>query len=436
VQASRLEGIVTDSSTGALLNNVNVEILTTEAAEYTNLSGEYKTGITEGGNYSVRFSKAGYTTKVFNNVSLTNGLVTTLDAAMLPSAIISLSGTVVDSATNAPIANVQLTLNDPLAGSYSVTSDASGNFTISSFMTGYYDVIAGIWGYQERLSNSYVTTSTTNITVKLPAGYYDDFYFDLGWTTSGTATTGMWERGEPVGTNLGINFINPEYDLENDLGDECYVTGNDGGNPSQDDVDFGYTSLTSPFFDATMYLHPKVGFYYYLGCTANTNSEDSLVVFLSNGTQTVQVASFTTLNSTTDQWIYHEVNVEDFITPADLVASFYIVDHAPENVLEGGIDQFRVFGDPVTTSAQELKATSLLQVFPNPFTGGSLLYYDVSNLNAKEVSIQVMNSIGQVIAEYPHFLHQEHCVGEMKFRTAFISSNSLLTERRCRHRRQ
>jgi len=42
-----------------------------------------------------------------------------------------------------------------------------------------------------------------------------------------------------------------------------------------------------------------------------------------------------------------------------------------------------------------------LQSFPNPFSDFSSISYDVNNLNGKEISIQVVNSLGQVVTSFP-----------------------------------
>ncbi len=84
--------------------------------------------------------------------------------------------------------------------------------------------------------------------------FADDFEDDLGWEASGNCTTGDWERGEPVGTLETGRQANPEYDASPDPGEQCYVTGNGGGGPLDDEVDNGQAILTSPSLDASGYL--------------------------------------------------------------------------------------------------------------------------------------------------------------------------------------
>jgi choice-of-anchor B domain-containing protein len=82
VRACYLEGNVKDSITNIDLNNVKVEILTSDS-DKTDISGNYATGTVTPGTYSVRFSKTGYITKIISNVNLSNGVLTTLNTKLL-----------------------------------------------------------------------------------------------------------------------------------------------------------------------------------------------------------------------------------------------------------------------------------------------------------------------------------------------------------------
>ncbi|MCY7408753.1 MAG: choice-of-anchor B family protein, partial [Chitinophagales bacterium] len=132
VPACWLEGIVTDSVTGVLLNNVSVEILNTDQTTLSNLSGEYKTGIGVPGNYTVKFTAAGYSTRNIN-VSLNSGLLTTLNVKMTVPTLVILTGTVIDSVTNFAIPNASVRFVDGL-NQYVAAADGAGNFTISNFL--------------------------------------------------------------------------------------------------------------------------------------------------------------------------------------------------------------------------------------------------------------------------------------------------------------
>ncbi|MEE3001141.1 MAG: S8 family serine peptidase [Planctomycetota bacterium] len=72
--------------------------------------------------------------------------------------------------------------------------------------------------------------------------FEDDFQSDAGWTVSGDATTGAWQRAEPNG---GGTRCDPPSDA--DGSGSCYVTQNGSGDT---DIDDGSTILTSPMLSA------------------------------------------------------------------------------------------------------------------------------------------------------------------------------------------
>lgn len=82
---------------------------------------------------------------------------------------------------------------------------------------------------------------------------YDPFEEnDGGWTVGAAgdnATTGVWERVDPVGTTLAGRALQPGDDTTPDPGALCWVTGQyNGGQPYQSDAD-GTTTLLSPIYD-------------------------------------------------------------------------------------------------------------------------------------------------------------------------------------------
>ncbi|HWB74583.1 MAG TPA: lysyl oxidase family protein [Nannocystaceae bacterium] len=77
--------------------------------------------------------------------------------------------------------------------------------------------------------------------------FEDDFAEDLGWTFSGKADDGDWERGNPVPTMFDGHMAQPD-DCAG--GNECMFTGqNMDADAEVGDVDNGAVTITSPEFD-------------------------------------------------------------------------------------------------------------------------------------------------------------------------------------------
>lgn len=78
-----------------------------------------------------------------------------------------------------------------------------------------------------------------------------DFETNPGWTVSGSATEGQWERGIPVACNRG------DPPTDNDGSGQCWLTENNAGDCNSD-VDDGDTVLTSNRIDLGGWTNPYV----------------------------------------------------------------------------------------------------------------------------------------------------------------------------------
>ncbi|MEO5675479.1 MAG: choice-of-anchor B family protein [Chitinophagales bacterium] len=402
VAACWLQGTVTDSVTGALLNNVFAEIETTQNSDLSDLSGVYKTGNGIAGTYTVRFSKPGYLTKEIQNVTLTSGVQTILDVqlASLPTATIT--GQVIDSVTNDPIQDATVYFISSEGFEFTEQTDGGGNFTFSGYESTY-DIYAGKWSYFETgLLNVIINLNPAPFLFKLNPGYYDDFILDLGWEESHTSTTGFWTRCEPKGTYSFNTPINPETDIAGDWGDHCYVTGNGGGGIGDDDVDNGSTTLTSPVFDLTNYSDATVKFYAWFANTGGQGSpNDTLDVYITDGNSTVLVLQINEDNFSESEWNYHEFHVNDFIVPnATMQMKFKALDKDPGHVTEAGIDYFRIDDELGNEVKGIAPGAPYLSAYPNPFSDQSLVTFDLGLQNT-DASIDVYDVLGNKLESHP-----------------------------------
>src|SRR4051812_40990999 len=115
--------------------------------------------------------------------------------------------------------------------------------------------------------------------------YSDDFEAARGWTVSGNAATGAWQRGTPQATNSS----GPKQLATTTSGVNAFVTGLSAGAAAGDfDVDGGTTTITSPAITLpTGSL--RLSLNYYLAHGSNASADDFFRVRV-NGTTVLNVA--------------------------------------------------------------------------------------------------------------------------------------------------
>ena len=396
-RACYLEGTITDSVTGVPISDADVEILVAGVIESSKINGEYKTGLVAAGTYSIQVSKPGYITKTIPGVTLTNGVVTMLDVELTPLQSITISGQVTEQGSGNAIPNAQVLIEN-VDFTYNATTDASGNFSINTFFTGTYDISAGKWGYRTECYSQLVTGGPINI--QLQAGYYDDFAFDFGWTVSGNATAGIWERNPPVGTMSGGNFVNPPQDIQTDCSDQAYVTGNNSTSAGGDDVDNGFTTLTSPVFDATTYGNPYINYARWFANSGGFGGppNDTLVIQIQNGSQTAVLEKVSVLSPALNQWRISSHKITDFLPVTSTMRIVVTISDLPGSghLVEGGIDVFEVTEGGV--GIEENLVDVDVVAYPNPFENTITIELDPLQLS-NNATIMIFDMMGRVVGE-------------------------------------
>ncbi len=394
VRACYLEGNVTDLSSGLPIGGAQAQILTTTAQSNSNLIGDYKTGNATAGTFDVQFSKAGYVTKVISGVVLTNGVLTTLDV-QLEALVVNIEVTDFTSGLPVPFAKVKI---EGGTTNLEYTTNINGTLTLTTLTSGIFDITAGLWGYKSNCVS--VNTSTPGtISIAINPGIYDDFTFDYLWTVSSTATTGIWVRGEPIGTIFTTTQANPDFDVTNDCSSQCFVTGNGGGGANDDDVDNGNTILTSPTFDLSGFTDPYVNYesWFFQVFTSNPALNDTMFVYLNNGTTTTEIEFITGQLPTNSTWVASSRRVLDFITPTSTMNLIVSISDkvGSGNPLEGGFDRFEVTEGPVSTPEIPGKLSDFV-VYPNPFNSDFEIAINDITL-APNSSVTVTDITGRVV---------------------------------------
>lgn len=377
VRAAYLEGIVINAITKEPIQGATVVIQGVQPNEgFSRPDGTFKTGSNTGGDFSVRTERSGFQTRV-QTFTMTAGEVMDVTIELFPLEKTQVSGLILDAQSGEPVglAQVQFQMKEDPEVLFTATSDVQGQYALDSIFVGEYEVIAGAWGYLHKAIEKETILGGAVPTILLEKGYQDDFVFDLGWTVSGTATIGHWERGVPEATFIGNMPSNPPTSFPGALGDKCYVTGLEAGESvGANDLDDGTTLLLSPVMDLAEYKGPIIRYHYwFVNAGGNSTPDDTLkVVLIHEGLEYV----VKTYPNSTHVWVEDSIHIAEFLdTWGELQIRFDASDlPGTGHIVEAGVDGFRVEDTPEEPSSIEMPTlTNSSEIAPNPFAGECIL---------------------------------------------------------------
>lgn len=387
-KASYIVGNVIDASTNLPLDQVAVQIIGNEEADYTNSNGHYSSGILGENVYTIEYTKVGYYPQTVQ-LNLFQSVVQQQNIQLVPIPPYSLTVNVIEAGSGNPISDVQLAFKTSLIEQNGLTNGI-GEENLILYYQEQYMIVAGKWGYKTYCTEQLIDQNTGVLTIEMEPGYMDEFTFDFGWTVAGTATTGIWERGVPNPTNSGSA---PALDAEYDCSDKAFVTGNAVSlNPDHDDIDNGDTRLTSPLMDLTSYSDPHLNFVKWFYCYFGAAPDDTLEVIVSNGLTSVSVSKTGSNMNNFAFWEPVSIRLQDYIAITNsMTVKFNVSDLNPEvNITEAGIDYFFISNE--NTLDSDVLSNSEILIYPNPFNDKFL----ISGLEIGD-EIQVYNVNGQLL---------------------------------------
>lgn len=165
-----------------------------------------------------------------------------------------------------------------------------------------------------------------------------------GWVVghpSDTATTGIWELVDPIGTAAA-----PEDD-NTPGGTHCFVTGQSpvGGSIGSNDVDGGATSLFSPVLSLSMLPNPYLGYSRWYANSVQSTGDDIFTVDITadGGATWINVETLGP-DPVAPGWVRHSFRVLDFVTDLSAVQlRFRAEDSGSPSIIEAGVDDLEVF---------------------------------------------------------------------------------------------
>ena len=343
VRGCYLEGVVKNADTDQAILNATVriegdEVITNESSKG---DGSFKMGKAISGTYTVHASHPEYFDGSVDAV-FQNGVVTEIELKLVPKPKHTVSGIVVSEKFigPAPDANV-VVMNDDFM--YESTTNSNGIYVLSDVIEGTYRVYAGNWG--EYFIGELNVEQSGNEDIIIRPGYYDDFHFDYGWSTSGTASQGHWVRDEPIAESLFGNPCNPGEDVDDDIGFSAVMTGNLGGDARNNSVEDGFTMLSSPVMDMTDLEEPVLQFRPWL-CVRFTDVQ-VFTAWMSNGTDTVLIDSIAPDGNYGFWRETVEYSLKDRIELTENMKVHFMAtnESGSENLVKAAVDAFVVFGE-------------------------------------------------------------------------------------------
>lgn len=385
--AARLRGTVTNIDNGDPIQGAEVHILASNQNDFTTINGLYETGYHSSGTYDVSYKKYGYIPQTIST-TITSNTTETQDVALTALPTFDFTVNVVDELGN-PILGAKVKIEHD-ENTFLDQTNGLGEVVQSLSYEDTYEVTAGKWGEVTTCTTLFLDPSVTEITLELKVGYMDDFTFDFGWSSFGTATSGDWERAVPLSSFVTGTHANPDVDSEYDCGDMAYVTDNRPG--SIGSVMEGEVILKSPVFDLSSYTDPYINFErWFYNFYGYTPFNDTLKTLLSNGTKTVVIDKQGFDESLFETWVPISKRVSDYLAPTSSMQLTVRTSNfvTSENITDAGFDNFVVTdGEGWSVAVAENSRPDEQLAYPNPFVNTITVPVASENKKIELFSIQ------------------------------------------------
>jgi len=400
---AQIRGAVVDSVTGDSLRGATVTILASGLSDDTNSEGIYEFYV-PAGLVALEAKAFGFVPDTLMT-SLAPGGELVWEARLGYWATGEISGTITDGFSSDPLSGVRIdVVGTPMEPVY---TDENGLYAIPGFPADTSLTVRAVRFGNEVTDSVVVILEDEQFVLDLAMehGLTDDFEVDQGWIAGDlldTALAGFWERCDPTAVWYGATMVQPEDDHTEAPGAHCYLTANGipGSGQNQNDVDSGFTTLTSPLFDGHWYHEPVLTFWYWYSNDTGVNVDDTLKVEVSNDDGDSWIGLLTTTESNR-AWTEHQVSLESFIELTDSMrVRFIAADTGYMSVVEVGVDDFTITGaafsdapDPATGLAFGFQGAH-----PNPLGPGGHLLFSLEQTSP--VKLELFDLTGRCVRRF------------------------------------
>jgi hypothetical protein len=228
----------------------------------------------------------------------------------------------------------------------SVTPPANGSANSALTITVGGSVTPATYNFNvQGVNGSTTRTTPISLTVTGPGPvtvFFDNFETSQGWTTNpngtDTATTGLWERGDPEQTtSSGTKQLGTTVSGTNDL-----VTGRlAGSSAGVHDIDGGVTSIQSPPITLPSSGTLTLTFSYYMAHLNNSSSADFLRIFVVGSTTTQVFQEVGAGNDDDAVWASGSANISAFAGQTVRIR-IDAADASGASLVEAAVDDVRI----------------------------------------------------------------------------------------------
>jgi choice-of-anchor B domain-containing protein len=337
-------GAVLDAETGVGIPGAEVQLLGQAVAIATNASGEFGRYV-DAGPLQLRVEAPGYQTALLapGTLLLDGGRDVVIQLQALARGAVG--GTVRRAGDLQPIPSARISIVDT---PFETVAGGAGEFTLPDVPVGQRIVAVEAVGYAGADATVLVDAGAALVVdfVLEPAALLDSLEVSSGWVREGgTATSGQWVRGDPIGTGGGL--VQPEHDHTPSPGVACFFTGQglSQGSTEFGDVDGGTTSVHSPIVDLTGAGNPS--FRYHRWFSAQSGELDG-------GTYRVELSddggsTWTTVELLTEDanvWTASGAVIQEHVSLTDQFMARFSCEAIPEfdgmRVLECAFDDVEI----------------------------------------------------------------------------------------------
>jgi hypothetical protein len=253
---------------------------------------------------------------------------------------------------------------------------------------------------------------TAIVATDITTTFSDNCESNLGWSVSGNASTGQWERGVPAG---GGDRGDPAVD--GDGSGQCYLTENVDGDS---DVDGGSTILTSPILDASTSGNQVAVLSYRRWYSNNFGADpenDVFVVEISNNGGAAWVNLETVGPGGPEVrggWIEKSFVIADVIAPtSQMRIRFNASDLASGSVVEAGVDAISI----KLVTCEHTTVFEGAKLFDGNLTAGPMTNINVSDdVPAQFAPSPTSNPVKQIVDLYLQSTSAELSPSSLRFR--------------------